>query len=62
MLNHINSPDILSLQGANVKVLSAGRVLDRSRNGLRADSRGNEQGGDGQRDDQTKNTHDGLLS
>jgi hypothetical protein len=27
--NHINSPDILSLQGPNVKVLSAGRVTDR---------------------------------
>jgi hypothetical protein len=27
--NHINTPDILSLQGNNVKVLSAGRVTDR---------------------------------
>jgi hypothetical protein len=27
--NHINAPDIVSLQGTNVKVLSAGRVIDR---------------------------------
>lgn len=29
VINHINAPDVLSLQGANVKVLSAGHVTDR---------------------------------
>jgi hypothetical protein len=29
VINHINAPDIVSLKGANVKVLSAGRVTDR---------------------------------
>jgi hypothetical protein len=29
VINHINPPDIISLKGANVKVLSAGRVTDR---------------------------------
>jgi hypothetical protein len=29
VINHINRPDIISLQGPNVKVLSAGRVTDR---------------------------------
>ena len=28
-VNHINAPDVVSLAGANVKVLSAGRVTDR---------------------------------
>jgi murein tripeptide amidase MpaA len=28
VINHINAPDIVSLKGANVKVLSAGRVTD----------------------------------
>jgi murein tripeptide amidase MpaA len=28
-MNHINAPDLVSLSGANVKVLSAGRVTDR---------------------------------
>jgi hypothetical protein len=29
VINHINAPDIVSLKGANIKVLSAGRVTDR---------------------------------
>jgi hypothetical protein len=29
VVNHINAPDLVTLQGPNVKVLSAGRVLDR---------------------------------
>ena len=29
VINHINAPDIVTLQGPKVKVLSAGRVLDR---------------------------------
>src|SRR5262249_35270184 len=29
VINHINAPDIVSVQGPNIKVLSAGRVLDR---------------------------------
>jgi len=29
VINHINAPDIVSFKGANVKVLSAGRVTDR---------------------------------